>query len=408
MTVPAATRKSGSYVGDGSNKNFPYTFKVDSASELKVTLTVIATGVETTVDPSLYTVSGIGEETGGTVVYPSSGSAISSAYSVTISGNETISQLTDITNAGDFYPSVHEAVFDKLTRIAQQQQEELSRCFKSTISSSYSSPDEYLASLSEYVTSASASAAAADASADAAEGAAASVSALNIAVDVFSGDSSNKSFTLSRDPVSINNVEVFISGVYQQKANYSLAGSVLTFVTAPPSGTNNIEIRSGSFLLVGTVSDAAITADKLADGSITTAKLADNAVTSSKLSMTGVALPNGSTATTQAVGDNSTKLSTTAYADRAGGAGMAFSVVTGSRAFGTTYTNTTGGTIYLLISSVQVAGGYFRFVVGGVTLSNAAPSSVSEICTYTSVVPAGATYSIASNMTLNYWAECRL
>lgn len=61
-------------------------------------------------------------------------------------------------------------------------------------------------------------------------------------VDNFNGDSSTTAFTLSANPETENNTAVYIDGVYQQKNTYSLSGTTLTFSTAPPTGTNNIEV----------------------------------------------------------------------------------------------------------------------------------------------------------------------
>ena len=59
----------------------------------------------------------------------------------------------------------------------------------------------------------------------------------------FSGNASTTSFTLSSAPVTIANLKVFIDGVRQYPGgsfDYTLAGTSITFTTAPPSGTNNI------------------------------------------------------------------------------------------------------------------------------------------------------------------------
>ena len=67
----------------------------------------------------------------------------------------------------------------------------------------------------------------------------------NVTVDSFSGNNSTTAFTLSIDPGDENNTRVFVDGVYQSKANYTVSGTTLTFSTAPPSGTA-IEVESGN------------------------------------------------------------------------------------------------------------------------------------------------------------------
>jgi hypothetical protein len=90
--------------------------------------------------------------------------------------------------------------------------------------------------------------------------------ATNINVDTFSGNGSTTAFTLTSDPSTKNNTSVFISGVYKQKSTYSLSGTTLTFSTAPPSGTANIEVAYSTPLAIGTPSDGTVTAAKMAAG----------------------------------------------------------------------------------------------------------------------------------------------
>lgn len=60
--------------------------------------------------------------------------------------------------------------------------------------------------------------------------------------DSFSGNGSTTGFTLSSSISDEANTQVYIDGVYQSKLNYSIAGNVVTFSTAPHAGTNNIEV----------------------------------------------------------------------------------------------------------------------------------------------------------------------
>lgn len=61
-------------------------------------------------------------------------------------------------------------------------------------------------------------------------------------LNTFSGDNSTLSFVLTGTVVSATKSWVFIHGVYQQKASYSIIANALVFSEAPPLGTNNIEI----------------------------------------------------------------------------------------------------------------------------------------------------------------------
>ena len=59
--------------------------------------------------------------------------------------------------------------------------------------------------------------------------------------DNFTGDGSTTAFTLSFDPLHENNTFVYFDGVYQEKSEYSVSGTTLTFSTAPANG-DSIEV----------------------------------------------------------------------------------------------------------------------------------------------------------------------
>ena len=63
-----------------------------------------------------------------------------------------------------------------------------------------------------------------------------------VVVDTFSGDNSDTTFNITNTIANEDNVQIYIDGVYQSKSNYSTSGATITFSTAPPSGTNNIEV----------------------------------------------------------------------------------------------------------------------------------------------------------------------
>jgi hypothetical protein len=66
-------------------------------------------------------------------------------------------------------------------------------------------------------------------------------SGIQITINSFVGDAIQTVFTLTIAPLS-NWVDVFISGVYQHKSTYSIAGTTLTFTTPPPDLTD-IEVN---------------------------------------------------------------------------------------------------------------------------------------------------------------------
>jgi len=64
------------------------------------------------------------------------------------------------------------------------------------------------------------------------------------AVQRFSGDNSDTTFTLNRTVASVQSVLVSVDGVVQDTSAYTIPdGTTLTFTAAPSSGTNNIFVN---------------------------------------------------------------------------------------------------------------------------------------------------------------------
>jgi hypothetical protein len=104
----------------------------------------------------------------------------------------------------------------------------------------------------------------------------------------YTGNGSTTAFTLSAAPTNENQCSVFISGVYQSKANFSVSGSTLNFSTAPPSGSA-IEVMVARTVVFGIgVPD---------DNTISTAKIQDDAVTSAKVDGTVATVAGAETLT---------------------------------------------------------------------------------------------------------------
>jgi hypothetical protein len=121
----------------------------------------------------------------------------------------------------------------------------------------------------------------------------------NIISDTFNGTGSQTIFTLTSDPGSITNTHIFVDGVYQAKATYSISTTTLTFTEAPPTGTGNIQVNYGTALSAGVPSDGSVTDVKISTGAITSSKFAVGAL-------------NGGSATTSISSD----LTLTATSDR--------------------------------------------------------------------------------------------
>ena len=88
-------------------------------------------------------------------------------------------------------------------------------------------------------------------------------------IDEFNGNGSTTAFTLTQTPAAAsgNNFVVFVNNVYQRYGSsyaYTVSGAQITFTSAPPSGTNNIQVLQLS---------QANTLNTVADGAVTQAKL---------------------------------------------------------------------------------------------------------------------------------------
>ena len=88
-------------------------------------------------------------------------------------------------------------------------------------------------------------------------------------IDEFNGNGSTTAFTLTQVPSAGNaaNFMVFVDNVYQRYGSsyaFTVNGTTLTFTSAPPSGTNNIQvIQLSQQNTLNTVADGAITNAKL-------------------------------------------------------------------------------------------------------------------------------------------------
>lgn len=166
MTVNAQTLVDV-YTGDGSNKTFDYNFYISAESELIVVRTD-ADDVETVVDASEYSVSGVGGASGGAVTYPISGDAVPSDEKVTLYLSLPLTQSLDLEPEGTFDPQTIELALDKVTRITGILEREVGRAVKTGISSEID-PDTLLASINTAVSTSGTNASAAAAAQSAAE-----------------------------------------------------------------------------------------------------------------------------------------------------------------------------------------------------------------------------------------------
>ncbi|MBD1412790.1 hypothetical protein NUJ30_08780 [Burkholderia contaminans] len=125
MTISSTANKAIGY-GNGVATNWPHKFLIPNANQLTVILTD-PSGNQTTLSPSQYAVSGIGNRNGGTVTYPLSGAPLPVGWSITRLRVLPIVQQTDIVNQSGFYPDVLESAMDYQTMTQQQLAEQQTR-----------------------------------------------------------------------------------------------------------------------------------------------------------------------------------------------------------------------------------------------------------------------------------------
>lgn len=123
------------YVGNDSTDSFsiPFPFMLDT----DIVAITVTDDVETTLVLNTdFEVEGAQVEAGGTLTLLSG--VLPTGTSLYIGRVEPLTQLANIRNQNQYYASVHETVFDKLTMIAQQLQSEIDRAFKIPVTQSTS------------------------------------------------------------------------------------------------------------------------------------------------------------------------------------------------------------------------------------------------------------------------------
>lgn len=120
-----------------------------------------------------------------------------------------------------------------------------------------------------------------------------------------------------------------------------------------------------------------------------------------------------SQAEAQAGTDNAKVMTPLRVAQVAIGVGQTWQTVTGSRAYGATYTNATGKPIQVIIhatNDTNTSWGTLQPTVGGVTLPLASAILNQSRAYLSFIVPSGATYVVTNSgtaLTLIQWSELR-
>ena len=273
MTIPAGQSGVTYHTGNGTASTFDYEFKITAEADLKVTQTDTA-GVDTVLVLNTdYTVTGVGNNAGGSITLVAG--ALASNYTLAIEDNVEVSQLTPFGNQSAFYANLHEDSYDKNTRIARKAIYEVDRSIK--IPGSVQGVDTELpkpealnlfrwnedgtalenVETADLITTAQFSNFKTDTFVD--------------GIDFTAGTTTT--VTLDSAPGTKANTQVYFDGVYQEKSEYSLAGTVVTFTSAIPSFVGAVEVVYGKAADVLAPSTREV---KIADGVATAYTLSNS------------------------------------------------------------------------------------------------------------------------------------
>lgn len=233
MTINSTIRKAGPFIGNGTASSFPFTFKVFQASDLEVVRFDQSTNAQSSLTLGTdYTVilnQDQDSNPGGTVTLVAG--ALASGYTLTLTSDVPNLQPTDLSNQGGFYPEVINDSLDRATIQIQQLQEQTDRALKVPLSSDVDPelPSPLANNLIGWNSTA-------DGLQNIDPGTLGTVVAYATAyADVFVGNGSTLSWSLTRNPGVINNLDVSINGSTQEPArDYTLSGKNINFTTAPP------------------------------------------------------------------------------------------------------------------------------------------------------------------------------
>lgn len=284
MTISSTNRKAGPFIGNDSASVFPFAFSVFSAADVYAVQLNTVTSDESPLTLGVdYTVTLNADQSanpGGTLTLTAG--PLATGLTLTLTTAVTPLQLTDLTNQGGFYPRVITRAFDKLTVLAQQILERLGRSLtlplstSADVSTALPVPEANKALVWN-------STATGLANYDASQFAT-SVIGTNRVVDRFLANGTAGPYTLSADPLNINNTLVFVGGDYRAHNTYTVSGASITF-DGPVVGGTVVEV----------VQQLAVTypVTALSDNVVSTGKVVDGAITLTKLSASVQNLING-------------------------------------------------------------------------------------------------------------------
>jgi hypothetical protein len=239
--------------------------------------------------------------------------------------------------------------------------------------------------------------------------------------DGSSGDPFTVAGTLVASGQAVSSGTLNVTGAFQLDGTAGGSGQVLLSA----GGSNTPTWSTLGTMAAQNSTTVAITGGTITG--ITDLAVADGGTGASTLSANAVLLGNGTSALQTVAPSTSGNVLTSngttwTSATPAGGIGISqtWTNVTGSRAYGTTYTNSTGKPIYVSVSGVSTspAGGAIMFYIGGTLIAvqgSVQNDSSASFHNITMIIPDGITYSVSAypggggngNSILQQWYELR-
>lgn len=255
--IPASTRRSSTYTGNGGVSTYSFAFKVYVAADIAVKVTDLS-GVETTlVQNTDYTVSLNGNQDttpGGSITLTA---PLATDYQLVVVGATPYTQDAQLPNGGAYNAAVVEQALDRLAMQIQQLREITSR--QLTLPASADDVDAQLPEPQPNTVIGWDSLRNMQAFNASQLGVA--VSYANWQTEVFNGGSTT--YTLLADAGSASNIDLRVNNVPQTPGvnfSYTPSTKTITFLTgAPPAGTGVVVARYGQSLPQGTIGVGAVT-----------------------------------------------------------------------------------------------------------------------------------------------------
>ena len=99
---------------------------------------------------------------------------------------------------------------------------------------------------------------------------------------------STTALTVSSAPASEQNIVVTFDGVTQHHDTYAVSGTTVTFSSAIPTGTANVEIRWGGILAINTPGDGTVTLAKMGTNSVDSDQYVDGSIDLAHMSVNSI------------------------------------------------------------------------------------------------------------------------